>query len=177
MQHNQEFCHLWFKITSGMSSENSTQNLTIPVSRKTMTYIKQGALLNWLRHTLHYHINYTDQNHSISCVTATSVQTKSIYATVGGTKIVPPRSGGWLTPLLPLLLPVLPPRHSLPFSCTLSVSRIKCSVFPCGNAVIMGSDLHRTIFVTATIVTYPLPTIRDFLYYKSVATIHSKYIH
>jgi hypothetical protein len=55
-------------------------------------------------------------------------------------------------PRLPALLPVLPPRRSFPFSCALSVDRIKCGLFPCGNTAFIGSDLDGTIFVPAIIV-------------------------
>jgi hypothetical protein len=48
------------------------------------------------------------------------------------------------------LLPVLPPRHGFPFSCTLSVDGIKSCLFPCGNTVFTGSDLDGTNFVPAT---------------------------
>jgi hypothetical protein len=55
-------------------------------------------------------------------------------------------------PRRPALLPVLSPRRSFPFSCTLSVDRIKCCLFPCGNTAFIGSDLDGTSFVPATIV-------------------------
>jgi hypothetical protein len=76
------------------------------------------------------------------------------HTRVAGTKIVPSRSSGWLTPPPsppPCVVASSSPRSRLLFSCIQSLDRIKCYLFPCSNTAFIGSDFDGTIFLPATV--------------------------